>query len=239
MPVNDAGAADHRHRHPRRLLPGHHRRRTQEASTRVSAARSATTSPTRRSVAGSPASRCCWPWSAAGFGRSGPPGSREPAAAPAGTGRPARRSCGRRTDTCRRLHRRPRADLLPGDPAAARLEAAVRARAVRLRALTPTSWSTRPAGLTPDATQADAALAARARVCSQALDGDARPAGGRRPRGDVLRAVADTAARWELPAEHFTTFLAAMRMDLSVTRVRDLGRPARLRRGFRGRHRPA
>jgi 15-cis-phytoene synthase len=35
-------------------------------------------------------------------------------------------------------------------------------------------------------------------------------------RGDVLRAVADTAARWELPAEFFTTFLAAMRMDLTV-----------------------
>jgi phytoene synthase len=35
-------------------------------------------------------------------------------------------------------------------------------------------------------------------------------------RGQVLRAVADTAARWELPAEHFTTFLAAMRMDLTV-----------------------
>jgi phytoene synthase len=35
-------------------------------------------------------------------------------------------------------------------------------------------------------------------------------------RGDVLRAVADTAARWKLPAAHFTSFLAAMRMDLSV-----------------------
>jgi 15-cis-phytoene synthase len=36
-------------------------------------------------------------------------------------------------------------------------------------------------------------------------------------RGDVLRAVADTAARWELPAAYFTTFLGAMRMDLSVS----------------------
>ncbi len=35
-------------------------------------------------------------------------------------------------------------------------------------------------------------------------------------RGDVLRAVANTASRWELPAEHFTTFLGAMRMDLTV-----------------------
>jgi phytoene synthase len=39
------------------------------------------------------------------------------------------------------------------------------------------------------------------------------PAG---PRTDVLRALADTAARWELPAEQFTTFLASMRMDLTV-----------------------
>jgi phytoene synthase len=36
------------------------------------------------------------------------------------------------------------------------------------------------------------------------------------PRTDVLRALADTAARWDLPAEHFTTFLASMRMDLTV-----------------------
>jgi 15-cis-phytoene synthase len=35
-------------------------------------------------------------------------------------------------------------------------------------------------------------------------------------RNDVLRAVADTAVRWDLPSEHFTTFLAAMRMDLTV-----------------------
>ena len=35
-------------------------------------------------------------------------------------------------------------------------------------------------------------------------------------RTDVLRALADTAARWDLPAEQFTTFLASMRMDLTV-----------------------
>ena len=35
-------------------------------------------------------------------------------------------------------------------------------------------------------------------------------------RGEVLAAVADTAARWGLPAENFTTFLGAMRMDLTV-----------------------
>jgi phytoene synthase len=35
-------------------------------------------------------------------------------------------------------------------------------------------------------------------------------------RDDVLRAVADTAARWQLPAAYFSSFLAAMRMDLSV-----------------------
>jgi phytoene synthase len=33
----------------------------------------------------------------------------------------------------------------------------------------------------------------------------------------VLRALADTAARWELPTEQFTTFLQSMRMDLFVT----------------------
>jgi phytoene synthase len=32
----------------------------------------------------------------------------------------------------------------------------------------------------------------------------------------VLRAVADTASRWELPGAYFTSFLGAMRMDLSV-----------------------
>ena len=36
------------------------------------------------------------------------------------------------------------------------------------------------------------------------------------PRRDVLRAVADTAARWELPSGFFTSFLGAMRMDLTV-----------------------
>jgi phytoene synthase len=36
------------------------------------------------------------------------------------------------------------------------------------------------------------------------------------PRTDVLRALADTTARWDMPAEQFTTFLASMRMDLTV-----------------------
>ncbi|MCW2546700.1 MAG: phytoene synthase [Mycobacterium sp.] len=36
-------------------------------------------------------------------------------------------------------------------------------------------------------------------------------------RNEVLRALADTAARWELPTELFTTFLQSMRMDLFVT----------------------
>ncbi len=36
-------------------------------------------------------------------------------------------------------------------------------------------------------------------------------------RTDVLRAVADSAARWKLPEEHFGSFFASMRMDLSVT----------------------
>jgi 15-cis-phytoene synthase len=36
-------------------------------------------------------------------------------------------------------------------------------------------------------------------------------------RDDVLLALADTARRWELPAEQFTMFLQSMRMDLFVT----------------------
>jgi len=36
-------------------------------------------------------------------------------------------------------------------------------------------------------------------------------------RNDVLRALADTAERWELPTEQFTMFLQSMRMDLFVT----------------------
>jgi phytoene synthase len=36
-------------------------------------------------------------------------------------------------------------------------------------------------------------------------------------RSDVLRALADTVARWDIPVDYFTTFLQSMRMDLSVT----------------------
>ncbi len=36
-------------------------------------------------------------------------------------------------------------------------------------------------------------------------------------RGGVLPAVADTIRRWEIPRTHFATFLASMRMDLTVT----------------------
>jgi 15-cis-phytoene synthase len=36
-------------------------------------------------------------------------------------------------------------------------------------------------------------------------------------RTDVLRAVADTAARWRLPTDQFTAFLQSMRMDLTVS----------------------
>ncbi len=36
-------------------------------------------------------------------------------------------------------------------------------------------------------------------------------------RADVLRAVIDTAERWKIAPELFTTFLAAMRMDLTTT----------------------
>jgi phytoene synthase len=37
------------------------------------------------------------------------------------------------------------------------------------------------------------------------------------PRTDVLRAVVDTARRWQIPQQTFTAFLASMRMDLAVT----------------------
>jgi phytoene synthase len=68
-----------------------------------------------------------------------------------------------------------------------------------------------PAGLQ----QADTALRDLERGLLRALADPAAPA---EPgtRGQVLTAVADTAARWDLPAEHFTTFLGAMRMDLTV-----------------------
>lgn len=46
-------------------------------------------------------------------------------------------------------------------------------------------------------------------------DGSSDVASG--TRSDVLRAVADTAARWQLPTELFTAFLQSMRMDLTVT----------------------
>ncbi len=40
-------------------------------------------------------------------------------------------------------------------------------------------------------------------------------------RTDVLRAVSDTIARWDVPIEYFTEFLSAMRMDLTVTEYAD------------------
>lgn len=42
-------------------------------------------------------------------------------------------------------------------------------------------------------------------------------AGGYEGRGGVLPAVLDTSRRWDIPRTHFATFLAAMRMDLTVT----------------------
>lgn len=41
-------------------------------------------------------------------------------------------------------------------------------------------------------------------------------AGGYEGRGGVLPAVLDTSRRWDIPRTHFATFLAAMRMDLTV-----------------------
>jgi phytoene synthase len=52
-----------------------------------------------------------------------------------------------------------------------------------------------------------------AALCSGGIMPDA-PAG---QRTDVLRAVADTARRWEIGLGTFTAFLASMRMDLDVT----------------------
>jgi phytoene synthase len=73
-----------------------------------------------------------------------------------------------------------------------------------------------PEACAPSGVQrADAALADLEQDVLKALaEPDAPAAPG--TRGGVLRAVADTAARWDLPAEHFTTFLGAMRMDLTV-----------------------
>ncbi len=65
------------------------------------------------------------------------------------------------------------------------------------------------------AQQADAALRELERELVTSLTRPDAPAGPG-TQGEVLRAVADTAARWELPTEHFTTFLGAMRMDLTV-----------------------
>lgn len=45
---------------------------------------------------------------------------------------------------------------------------------------------------------------------------------GSEPEEPVLRALAHTVDRYELPAEHFTTFMSSMRMDLEVTEYRDL-----------------
>jgi phytoene synthase len=73
-----------------------------------------------------------------------------------------------------------------------------------------------PEGLSPQAqADAEAALKELEDGLLAALAGDRIPAGSG-PRRQVLRAVADTAARWGIGAEQFTTFLAAMRMDLSV-----------------------
>ncbi len=69
-----------------------------------------------------------------------------------------------------------------------------------------------PDGFSPEA--AASALRALEDQLQKALAGQSPSETG--TRGDVLRAVADTAARWELPAAYFTSFLAAMRMDLSV-----------------------
>ncbi len=66
-----------------------------------------------------------------------------------------------------------------------------------------------------DLTAAAAALDVLERDLDHALERGAIRPGGQ--RGDVLHALADTAARWQLPRDHFSAFLASMRMDLTVT----------------------
>jgi phytoene synthase len=61
----------------------------------------------------------------------------------------------------------------------------------------------------------DPALSTSDKAALLSALGDRFRAGG----GDdpVLPAVLDTATRWEIPQQHFTDFLASMRMDLTVT----------------------
>ncbi|MFD3688236.1 phytoene/squalene synthase family protein [Nocardiopsis sp. NPDC058631] len=56
-----------------------------------------------------------------------------------------------------------------------------------------------------------------------AVEGDlGRALSGGEPDDPVLRALAHTVARYDLPTAYFTAFMASMRMDLDVTRYRDL-----------------
>jgi phytoene/squalene synthetase len=72
-----------------------------------------------------------------------------------------------------------------------------------------------PFGGTPAGqAEADAALAGLERGLLAAFASDSPP--GRGTQADVLRALKDTAQRWDLPPAYFTTFLTAMRMDLTV-----------------------
>jgi phytoene synthase len=53
-------------------------------------------------------------------------------------------------------------------------------------------------------------------AAAAALDDLAAEVGAERPRDPVVLAMRDTLRRWDIPGEHVWTFLAAMRMDLSV-----------------------
>ncbi len=72
-------------------------------------------------------------------------------------------------------------------------------------------------GTRPDPERAGEAIDALERDVLAALAGGAAvPRDEPGPRRDVLLALADTAARWRLPTEHFTAFLHSMRSDLTV-----------------------
>ncbi len=140
-------------------------------------------------------------------------------------------------DTCRRTARRARAYVLPGDGGAAGLEAALRPCAVRLRALTRTSSSTGPRRDPRRERSGGRALRRAGAGPGAGVGANRRDPPRRERRGDVLLAVADTAARWQLPAEHFSAFLRVDADGPHRHRVRDAGTTcsatSRVRRGHR------
>ena len=130
-----------------------------------------------------------------------------------------------------RDQRRARHDLLPRDAAAAAGQAAVRARAVRLRP--PRRRHRRRLTPTPRRPSARDRLRRLERRTSSPTSTGARPA--TRSAGPCI----DTITRWQIPTSYFADFLDSMRMDLTVTVVRDLRRPRALHVGLGRGDRPA